>query len=144
MASECASCPALAHRTMDWELVNKLLLIVVQSLTEVLTPVLVVLAGVLALKLKAWLEAKVGAENFKLIEALASAAVKYAEQVNLNKDLDTRKRDAIYFLQTELERRKIKLDLVAIDKVIEAAVMDNFNMAKAEAAQPLLLLPQTE
>jgi len=129
---------------MDWELVNKLLLIVVQSLTEVLTPVLVVLAGVLALKLKAWLEAKVGAENFKLIEALASAAVKYAEQVNLNKDLDTRKRDAIYFLQTELERRKIKLDLVAIDKVIEAAVMDNFNMAKAEAAQPLLLLPQTE
>lgn len=91
----------------------------------VIPAVLVALAsiGVFALaELQKWLKTKTTAQEFDLIQTLAEAGARAAQQYLSGADGKTKKEYALKFAVDELQRRGVKIDPARLDAWIEGAV----------------------
>lgn len=102
-----------------------------QKFMEIVLPVL---ATALAGLVVAWITKVIGQiktnlseEQRWIINAAISSAVLAAEQVGLHDLLIDKKQYALEMASEYLASKKIKIDVVYLAKLIEAAVMDEFN-----------------
>lgn len=118
------------------------------DLTDVVTKVIVglilaLLAG-FAPMVWSFLRAKtaeikqeVGESRFGQIEKIVRAGVLAAEQSGLAKDAlvtaSNKKAWALDFVHQQLEHYGLKVDVEAVDRLVEAAVFDYFNWGKVES-----------
>ena len=109
----------------------------VQDVAEVMvTFVLVPVIGLVGNELRKWLKAKIGAENLSHAWSISAVAVREAEQRGLFEQLDgpAKKQAALNSAQAWLDKQGIKLDAAALEMLIEAQVLDEFNKTKKLAA----------
>lgn len=106
-----------------WDFINQFLL----GALGILAPIVL---GMLA----AWLKAKMDqvkagmkSEDLYLLQALASVAVKAAEQAKLAELIEDKKAFAVDYVAKYAESQGLKFDVHAIAGAIEAAVLEQFN-----------------
>jgi LL-H family phage holin len=100
------------------------------TLLIALVPVAIGALGYLGKQVIGYLKARMGAEQFTMVEALATTAVRSIEQT-LKETANTEKRAAaLALVKAECLKRGYKLDDAAIGAAIEAAVYKELTAAK--------------
>jgi LL-H family phage holin len=94
----------------------------VNALIVALVPVAVGALGYLAKQLITLIKANVSREQYRMVEAIASAAVRSIEQTLKTKAGQEKRDAAMALVRAECMKRGIALDEAAISTAIEAAV----------------------
>ena len=87
-----------------------------------LVPVAIGALGYVGNQVIAYLKARMGAEQFAMVEALARTAVRSIEQTLGTEEGEAKKAAALALVKSECLKRGYKLDDAAIGAAIEAAV----------------------
>jgi LL-H family phage holin len=87
-----------------------------------LVPVAIGALGYLGKQVIDFLQARMGAEQFAMVEALARTAVRSIEQTLGTEEGEAKKAAALALVKSECLKRGYKLDDAAIGAAIEAAV----------------------
>ena len=102
-----------------------------QGTLEYVLPILftqlAILLGALIVKVVNDIKAKLTVDQMEMIENIIDIAVNAAEQTNLKEATIDKKREALNIAQRYLTKNNIKIDIVTLDAMIEAAVFQNFN-----------------
>ena len=101
---------------------NPLMSDLLNALIVALVPVAIGALGYLAQQVIAYLKARMGAEQFAMVEALARTAVRSIEQTLCTEEGEAKKAAAFALVKSECLKRGYKLDDEAIGAAIEAAV----------------------
>lgn len=102
-----------------------------EFLTQFLVAAIPVAFGVLgyiAKQFVSWIKSRTSAEQYALLESLASQAVRAAEQTMKTRPGQEKRVAAIAVVRGALLSRGIKLDETAIVAAVEAAVYENFGI----------------
>lgn len=94
----------------------------VNALIVALVPVVVGALGYLAKQLITLIKANISKEQYRMVEAIASAAVRSIEQTLRSKAGQEKREAAMALVRAECMKRGISLDEEAIATAIEAAV----------------------
>lgn len=94
-------------------------------INEALVILVVALIGLVAWKLRGWLQLKVDGQHLQVVNWVALMAVQAAEQYGGSGE--EKKREAVALAEKWLEERGIYLDLNVLDAAIEAAVFAELN-----------------
>ena len=87
-----------------------------------LVPVAIGALGYVGKQIIGYLKARMGAEQFAMVEALARTAVRSIEQTLGTEEGEAKKAAALALVKSECLKRGYKLDDAAIGAAIEAAV----------------------
>lgn len=87
---------------------------------------LVTLVAFLVRSLDKWVRANVGMREYSILNAIATVAVQSIEQQYLESESPTKKLLAVKAVNSFLNERNIKIDVVSIDSAVEAAVLREF------------------
>jgi LL-H family phage holin len=87
-----------------------------------LVPVAIGALGYVGKQVIGYLKARMGAEQFAMVEALARTAVRSIEQTLGSEEGEAKKSAALALVKSECLKRGYKLDDAAIGAAIEAAV----------------------
>lgn len=105
---------------------------ITEILKLVITVIVAPLIPILAIQIKAWINANIDRQRLAILMDTAQAAVLAAEQLGLS-GVDA-KLHAIKFTESILKAQGVTADLDLISNMIEAAVMKEFNTLKAITA----------
>jgi LL-H family phage holin len=94
----------------------------INALLMALVPVAVTALGFLARAVIGYLKARMGAEQYRIIEMVAATTVASLEQSLKGAAGQAKKDAALALVRAECLKRGIKLDEAAIESAIEAAV----------------------
>jgi len=94
----------------------------INALLMALVPVAVTALGFLARAVICYLKARMGAEQYRIIEMVAATTVASLEQSLKGAAGQAKKDAALALVRAECLKRGIKLDEAAIESAIEAAV----------------------
>ena len=103
----------------------------VTALSGVFIAVLTAAVGFLGRAAQGWLNANKNDANVQFLLRLATIGVQAAEQVYGGENGDAKKAYAIEFIQAELDKRKIPVDIGSIEAAVESAVLAEFNYPAA-------------
>jgi hypothetical protein len=107
-----------------------------QSLLNYLVPLLAaqvaVLLGALVVKAVNEIKAKLTADQLIILETAVDLGIKAAEQLDLNREINDKKVEALKIAQNYLDIHGVKIDLSVLDSAIEAAVYSAFNTGKTK------------
>lgn len=106
--------------------------IIAQVLGVVVTGVI----GLVGLSVRSFLQSKLNNEQLVFVEDVAAIAVQAAEQTYKAGNGEVKKEFALDFLEAELTKRGIKVDVDEISTIIEAAVMKEFNFPASVEPAP--------
>ncbi len=101
---------------------NPLMSDLLNALIVALVPVAIGALGYLGKQVVGYLKARMGAEQFAMVEALARTAVRSIEQTLSTEEGEAKKAAALALVKAECLKRGYKLDDAAIGAAIEAAV----------------------
>ena len=101
---------------------NPLITDLLNALIIGLVPVAVGALGYVGKQVIGYLKARMGAEQFAMVEALARTAVRSIEQTLGTEEGEAKKAAALALVKSECLKRGYKLDDAAIGAAIEAAV----------------------
>ena len=101
---------------------NPLITDLLNALIIGLVPVAIGALGYVGKQVIGYLKARMGAEQFALVEALARTAVRSIEQTLGTEEGEAKKAAALALVKSECLKRGYKLDDAAIGAAIEAAV----------------------
>jgi hypothetical protein len=128
------------------ELSNQVALFVLKALLAVLLPIVSVYAIRLAKQGIVWLDSKTTSEQRALLTRIVREGVLAAEQLGLNKALENvivdKKAVALAYIKQQLDAQGIPIDVDAVDKIIEATVMAEFNKDLAVVTSDAVAAPK--
>lgn len=101
---------------------NPLMSDLLNALIVALVPVAIGALGYVGKQVVGYLKARMGAEQFAMVEALARTAVRSIEQTLSTEEGEAKKAAALALVKAECLKRGYKLDDAAIGAAIEAAV----------------------
>lgn len=101
---------------------NPLMSDLLNALIVALVPVAIGALGYVGKQVVGYLKARMGAEQFAMVEALARTAVRSIEQTLGTEEGEAKKAAALALVKAECLKRGYKLDDAAIGAAIEAAV----------------------
>lgn len=101
---------------------NPLITDLLNALIIGLVPVAIGALGYVGKQVIGYLKARMGAEQFAMVEALARTAVRSIEQTLGTEEGEAKKAAALALVKSECLKRGYKLDDAAIGAAIEAAV----------------------
>jgi LL-H family phage holin len=101
---------------------NPLITDLLNALIIGLVPVAIGALGYAGKQVIGYLKARMGAEQFAMVEALARTAVRSIEQTLSTEEGEAKKAAALALVKSECLKRGYKLDDAAIGAAIEAAV----------------------
>ena len=101
---------------------NPLITDLLNALIIGLVPVAIGALGYVGKQVIGYLKARMGAEQFAMVEALARTAVRSIEQTLSTEEGEAKKAAALALVKSECLKRGYKLDDAAIGAAIEAAV----------------------
>lgn len=101
---------------------NPLISDLLNALIIGLVPVAIGALGYVGKQVVNYLQARMGAEQFAMVEALARTAVRSIEQTLSTEEGEAKKGAALALVKAECLKRGYKLDDAAIGAAIEAAV----------------------
>lgn len=101
---------------------NPLMSDLLNALIVALVPVAIGALGYVGKQVVGYLKARMGAEQFAMVEALARTAVRSIEQTLGSEEGEAKKAAALALVKAECLKRGYKLDDAAIGAAIEAAV----------------------
>ena len=101
---------------------NPLISDLLNALIIGLVPVAIGALGYVGKQVIGYLKARMGAEQFAMVEALARTAVRSIEQTLGTEEGEAKKAAALALVKSECLKRGYKLDDAAIGAAIEAAV----------------------
>ena len=101
---------------------NPLITDLLNALIVAMVPVAIGALGYVAKQVVGYLKARMSAEQFAMVEALARTAVRSIEQTLSTEEGEAKKAAALALVKAECLKRGYKLDDAAIGAAIEAAV----------------------
>jgi hypothetical protein len=114
--------------------INLLLQPFLETLLQVLAPIVVALLAVWLKGVLAELKAKISVEHLNFLTALAHQFVVAAEQTSLTGEIKNigavKKALVLALLQSEADAHNIKIDVDTLSAIIEAAFVAEFGLSK--------------
>jgi hypothetical protein len=99
---------------------------ILNALIPVAATGLVTLVAFLVRSLDKWVRANVGIREYSILSAIATVAVQSVEQQYFESESPTKKLLAVKAVNSFLDERKIKINVLSIDNAVEAAVLREF------------------
>lgn len=120
----------------DLTVSNDIAVALVNALVPTFLAVTTAVIGVIGAAARGWIKAHTTDAQVGALQRIAAIAVNAAEQLYGEAEGEQKKAYALAYIQAELDSRGIKVDVAALDALIEAAVMEQFNFPAVEPTEP--------
>lgn len=113
-------------------------------ISNILLAVVTVVVGVVGKAARDFTVANKNNKEFALVTSIIEQGVQFAEQVYSSTDGQEKKAAALDYIERELAKQGIKVDLDIISDAIEAAVLREFNYGESLEPQPVETINTSE
>lgn len=113
-------------------------------ITNVLLAVVTIIVGALGKAARDFTVANKNNKEFALVTSIIEQGVQFAEQVYNSSDGQAKKAAALDYIERELAKQGIKIDVELVADAIEAAVLREFNYGESLEPQPVETINATE
>lgn len=106
-------------------------------ITNLLLAVVTIVVGFVGKAARDFTVANKNNKEFALVTSIVEQGVQFAEQVYNTSDGQAKKAAAIDYIERELAKQNIKIDLDLVADAVEAAVLREFNYGAAVEPEPV-------